>query len=722
MGNRRDWFALWMALGLITGGSAARAADNLIYVPLAPCRVIDTRQPGAGGALVAATPRTFFFRGPTRDYATTPNQGGNAAGCGIPDLGTTGANHENIAQAVAINIVAVGPAGPGDLRAWPANLTAPTASVINYTNVTGLNLANGVIVPMCSQISTTPCASGDITFRADVSGTQLVVDVVGYFHAGSPLAFGDTAVGHLALQQETTGFANTAHGAYALQQNTTGSGNTAVGNGALTANTSGYTNTATGRYALHANTTGRGNTANGGSALYHNQTGIANTANGANALEFNTSGKSNTAVGYSALLQNQIGNYNTAVGVAALAGNTAGNNNTASGYGALEANTTGDFNTAIGRGALTANTSGYTNTATGIYALSANTTGHGNTATGGWALAQNQTGYGNTALGAGALSFSTTSSGNTAVGYEALTLSTGKSNTAVGAFALLHNNTGVYNTATGWDAMKANIAGSNNTAFGFDVLATNTSGGANAAFGDSAMSGNTTGFSNTAVGSDTLAGNGNYRIALGARAGALLTTGSYDIDIGNQGVAADSGTIRLGDSSRQTTTFIAGIRGVTTVNNDAIPVLIDSAGQLGTASSSIRYKQDIEDVGALSEKLLALRPVKFRYKEQAAKGDTTPQFGLIAEEVAKVLPELVVYDKQGRPETVKYQMLAPLLLGEVQEQSKTITRQAAEIAELRGQRDADRERQGAEIAELREKLDRLARVVQATPASPPQRP
>jgi len=159
----------------------AAGPKELVFTALPPCRVIDTRGAGAGGKFAAGDTRSYVLRGPTTDYTS---QGGNAAGCGIPDLaGVT--VQGNVALALAINIVVVAPTAAGDMRAWPANQTIPTASVINYANVTGLNIANGVIVPMCDEQSATPCATGDISFHADVAGGFLVADVTGYFHEES---------------------------------------------------------------------------------------------------------------------------------------------------------------------------------------------------------------------------------------------------------------------------------------------------------------------------------------------------------------------------------------------------------------------------------------------------------------------------------------------------------------------------------------------------------
>jgi len=157
----------------------AAVSTDLVFTAVTPCRVIDTRQPGAGGKFAANETRSYVLGGATTDYSP---QGGSAAGCGIPGLGGV-TLQENLAKALAINIIAVAPDGAGDMRAWPANQSAPLASVINYSNLAGLNIANGVIVPMCDEQSATPCAGGDISFKADVAGAFLVADVTGYFHA-----------------------------------------------------------------------------------------------------------------------------------------------------------------------------------------------------------------------------------------------------------------------------------------------------------------------------------------------------------------------------------------------------------------------------------------------------------------------------------------------------------------------------------------------------------
>lgn len=295
-------------------------------------------------------------------------------------------------------------------------------------------------------------------------------------------------------------------------------------------------------------------------------------------------------------------------------------------------------------------------------------------------------GSANTFLGLSAGNFTMTGSGNTASGRYALqNNTTGNSNTASGSGALLTNTTGSNNTASGSGALQANTTGSNNTASGGGTLASNTTGYYNTASGVTALGNNTSGWGNTASGMNALGNNttGIVNTALGYRAGVNLATGSYNIAIGNPGMASDSGVIRIGSSTDQIAAFIAGIRGVTTVNANAVPVVVDSAGQLGTISSSRRMKEDIVDMGAASDVLMKLRPVTFHYKAHHNQQDRPLQYGLVAEEVARVAPGLVARKSDGEVETVYYQHLAPMLLNEYQKQQRTIEAQARELAALK---------------------------------------
>jgi hypothetical protein len=278
------------------------------------------------------------------------------------------------------------------------------------------------------------------------------------------------------------------------------------------------------------------------------------------------------------------------------------------------------------------------NTALGAGALSSNTTGTNNTATGAMALQNNTTGDDNTALGVGALNANTTGIDNTALGFG----------------ALLFNATGFQNTATGGFALFSNTTGAGNTAMGVTALRSNTTGNTNVALGVQALFNNTTGLSNTAI---------------GFNAGVNVTTGNNNIHIGTVGT--------------QTATLIAGIAGVNI--GMGATVLVNANGQLGTIMSAAGFKEGIEDLGEDSRRLLGLRPVRFRYKPQHDDPSRPLQYGLVAEEVAAVFPELVYPGPDGAPYSVRYHLLSVLLLNEVQRQERRFEAQQQEIDELRAQ-------------------------------------
>ena len=402
----------------------------------------------------------------------------------------------------------------------------------------------------------------------------------------------------------------------------------------------------------------------------------------------------NTAEGDNALanLDTRTGAYNTAIGHQALFSITTSSGNTAVGDLALFADTIGIQNTAVGWFALSENVDGTDNVASGISALGFNTSGGENTATGAFALEQNRMGNNNTASGALALG-NPDGSNNTATGAQAMlgdapdVLPTAHDNTADGAFALQNITTGNFNVASGVSALFTNSTGSNNVANGFQALYSNTIGFANTAIGVQALFSNTTGSGNTANGVNALYNNttGSSNIALGVSAGFNLTTGNNNIDIGHFGVAGESKRIRIGTAGTHARTFIAGIRGVTTQNANAIPVLIDSAGQLGTMSSSRRFKKKIKPMDQTSEAILGLRPVTFHYKSD---NTGTPQFGLIAEEVAEVNPDLVVHDENGEIYTVRYEAVNAMLLNEFLKEHRKNEEQQAMIARLEKQIEA----------------------------------
>jgi hypothetical protein len=224
--------------------------------------------------------------------------------------------------------------------------------------------------------------------------------------------------------------------------------------------------------------------------------------------------------------------------------------------------------------------------------------------------------------------------------------------------------------------------GINNTANGHEALFGNTTGGGNTANGVDALTNNTTGVFNTANGLGALESNttGDRNIALGDFAGLNLTTGSYNIDIGNQGVANDANTIRIGDSANQLATFTAGIYGATA--SGGVAVYVNSEGQLGTLTSSARFKQNIQAMGESSKVLLALRPVTFRYKAEIDPAHIR-QFGLVAEEVEKVDPDLVARDAQGKAYTVRYEAVNAMLLNEFLKEHRKVEEQEATIAQLK---------------------------------------
>jgi Chaperone of endosialidase len=306
---------------------------------------------------------------------------------------------------------------------------------------------------------------------------------------------------------------------------------------------------------------------------------------------------------------------NTAEGQEALFSLTTGRSNTAVGCYSLFAITDGFFNTGIGAKTLIANT-GDNNTATGASALSSNTEGSGNTANGAFALLSNTEGVQNTATGLSALQNNTL----------------GQANVANGWFALGSNTVGEFNTAVGWDALGSNTTGVGNTALGFGALFTNTTG--------------------------------NNNIALGDFSGKGVTIASNVICIGSLGADVDNST------------WIANVYGVTTQSGTTAPVVVSDGGQLGTVVSSQRFKKDIAAMERVSEVILSLRPVTFHYKSDAKEA---PQFGLIAEEVAKVNPALVLPDKEGKPYTVRYDAVNAMLLNEFLKEHRKVEKLEAAL-------------------------------------------
>ena len=323
-----------------------------------------------------------------------------------------------------------------------------------------------------------------------------------------------------------------------------------------------------------------------------------------------------------------------------------------------------NFSTFLGDDALINNTTGTANTALGWHALYSNTTGQNNTAVG-TALVSNTTGNINTAVGGSALAANTT----------------GDNNVACGITALYNNTDGTGNVAVGGSAMLHNTIGDGNTAIGPYALQGNTTGDQNTAVGNGAIGGNTTGQYNTAVGAGALAANatGNNNIAIGDFAGNTATAGNSNIDIGNSGAATDSGVIRIGEAGTHTATFIAGISDTPLATG--VRVAITADGQLGVKPSATRFKEAIKPMDTASEAIFALKPVTFHYKK-SLDPNGLPQFGLVADEVAKVDPDLVVSDKQGKPFTVRYEEVNAMLLNEFLKEHQKVQELEAMVVKL----------------------------------------
>jgi uncharacterized coiled-coil protein SlyX len=370
---------------------------------------------------------------------------------------------------------------------------------------------------------------------------------------------------------------------------------------------------------------------------------------------------------------------NTAEGTSALLNLNGGGFNTAIGWFSLKSTITGSFNTGVGTGTLLANIADR-NTATGAGALFHNRIGADNTGNGTFALFDNDAGYSNTATGVEAL-------GSNLVGYQ---------NTAEGVDALVGNTYGVRNTATGAEGLFSNVVGNYNTATGFQALHSNTEGNYNTAIGGAALYRTT--------------GGGN--IGLGFNAGVNLTTGDLNIDIGDTGLAAESRTIRIGTQGIHTATYVGGIFGATLT--DGVPVLVGIDGHLGTAFSSKRFKEEIEPMDKASEAIMALKPVAFHYRSDAKN---KRQFGLIAEEVAEVNPDLVVRDKNGEIYTVRYEAVNAMLLNEflkehkiVEAQQGKLEKQEATISELKSTVAQQQKEMEVVTAQLKEEAAQIQRV------------
>jgi hypothetical protein len=267
---------------------------------------------------------------------------------------------------------------------------------------------------------------------------------------------------------------------------------------------------------------------------------------------------------------------------------------------------------------------------------------------------------------------------------------TADGNTAIGGAALFNNHAGTNNTANGQNALFGNTSGVVNTANGAGALSNNTTGGGNTASGVGALSNNTTGAGNTAV---------------GYLAGADLTTGVNNIDIGSNvaGLAGESNTIRIGNPDI-TDAYVSGINGAT--SSGGVAVFVSSNGKLGTLTSSARFKEEIKPIGSASEAILALKPVSFRYKKEIDPAGI-PQFGLVAEDVEKVNPDLVVRDKEGKAYTVRYDQVNAMLLNEFLKEHREVQELQAVVAQERKSFQSKLEAQEKQIVVLTSGLRKI---------------
>ncbi len=593
-----------------------------VFVAITPCRLVDTRNDGL-------FPDPSTFGGPSMGAGTTRVFPVPSGSCGLPAT----------AAAYSFNIAVV-PVGSQMrwLTAWPDGETMPTLATLN--DKAGLVTSNAAIVAAGN--------SGAVDIYVE-DATDVIMDVNGYYTSPAALALG----------------AGTAAAPALTFSNDTNSGLYSPSAGTVNV-TSGGTN------VLTVNSGGASVTGNLGFSGAITQAGTAllrsSTSNGSLFLGVGANGSltpaNNTAVGHNALHQLSGGNSNTAVGDSALYSVTGGIGNVAVGPFALMSNTNNE-NTAVGAGALESNQSGTQSTAVGAFALQQNTAS-GSTAVGDNALAKNTSGTDNTALGYYALAASTTSFNNTAVGYNALSIFNPTAGTGG-------------NTAVGMTALAGDTSGFGNTAVGAGAGAALTSGSANDFFGSSAGPGQVTGSTNVGIGNSSLysltSGGGN--IAIGYQAGYNIGSGSNNIDIGNEGVASDSGVIRIGTS--QWPTYIAGIYNIVP-GGTLQSVVVNPNGALGVQTSSRRFKQDIRELGDTTETLMTLRPVRFRYKVNAPDGPEN--YGLIAEEVNEVAPELVGRGQDGQIDSVFYDKVNAMLLNEVQKQHRQIEALESRLAEI----------------------------------------
>ncbi len=524
---------------------------------------------------------------------------------------------------------------------------------------------------------------------------------------------GDTSDG------PTTFSGSTTDQIVGVTQSGTGAGiNASAPNNAVVGNA-----TASYGYALYGIASGVGGIAVKGASTNISGTGVRGIATATTGATTGISSYVASPNGIAAVFNNAAGGKILSGqndGVEAFAVDGSGNVNSTSGTYRIGGNTVlsigspTDDNLFLGAGTGTNNVpgSGERNTFSGFQAGYGNTSGVFNTFSGSRAGYSNTTGGRNTFSGASAGFSNTTASYNSFSGFEAgFSNTTANDNTFSGADAGYNNTTGNGNSFSGESSGYNNTTGASNTFSGENAGFSNTTGYFNTFSGENAGFSNTTANDNTFSGADAAYNNttGGGNTFYGNRAGYNNTTGDNNVYISNEGTGSESSTIRIGGNTGdgpQTAAYIAGIYG-SSVDGNGIPVYVDNNGQLGTVVSSRRFKEQIADMGDSTDALMELRPVTFLYKPEYSNGDRTLQYGLIAEEVAQVYPELVAYDNDGQPYTVRYQYLTPMLLNEVQKQYRRAEAQADVIKTQEQKIDS----QQNQIEEMQQRLSRLEALV-----------
>ncbi len=489
----------------------------------------------------------------------------------------------------------------------------------------------------------------------------------------------NAALGIGSLHTNTTGYSNASCGDSSLYLNTSGKDNAALGDSVLFANTTGSFNTAVGWSALYSNTTGQSNTANGYEALFSNTTGSGNNACGWGALQFNTTSNGSSAFGHEALHFQTSGETNSAFGYFALLNDTSGTDNDAFGFNSLNNNHSGSYNAGFGDGTLQRSENASNNTAVGYYSMELISSGWSNVGVGCASLLSNFNRGNLVAVGDSALFWNDGSISNL--------LPTGDSateNTGLGSKALYTNRTGAYNTATGYQALYSNYTGYYNNADGVKALWSNSSGNYNTATGYQALTASTTGSFNTAYGYLALQQNttGSNNAAFGDNTGPTTSALSNTTCLGSGAQASSSNEVVIGNAS-VASLYCQGAYAATTAAS--ANMVVTSSGQIMRSTSSARYKTDIHDLDINTDKLYDLRPVSY-----ISKIDGKPYFGLVAEDVAKVIPDLAEYARSKDvipgstsdaliPDAVKYPMLSVLLLEELKKEHSKVESQSEQL-------------------------------------------